>query len=324
MNSLPMRFLAALFATLPIAATPALAQDWPSKAVRIIVPSAPGGGTDTYARTMSTALADVLRQPFLVENRPGGNGNIGAEAVARASPDGYTILFSASPALIMNPALYPKLSYSAERDLTPVAAGVVAPLMFCVHPSIPVKTLAELAAYGRRYPGKLTYGSAGQTSGTAMGVRLLEEASGAQFTNIPYKGMGQAYQNLLSGEISFMFAELLTVLPHIRVGKVIPLAISQRAPHLPDLPTVGEAGFPNSAVHANFMVAVPTGTSVAIINRLNGEINRLMKTPDIAARLDKMALVPQFGSPEEFADRLKSERERWAGIIKRLNLKIDD
>lgn len=178
-------------------------------------------------------------------------------------------------------------------------------------------------ALGKKMPGKLNYGSAQQLSTTALGVRLLEEASGAQFTNIPYKGLGQAYQNLVSGEISFMYASVVAVLAQVRAGKVIALAVSQRTNQLPGVLTVSEAGYPESAVHASYMMAAPTGTPAAIVQRLNGEVNRLMKTPDIASKLDAMVLVPVFETPAELAARFTRERERWAVHIRRLGIKIE-
>jgi tripartite-type tricarboxylate transporter receptor subunit TctC len=315
--------LAAVAASLP--ATVALAQGtWPAKPVRIIVPSTPGGGTDAFARLITAALSESLKQQFVVENRPGGNGNIGAEAVARAPGDGYTVLITASPSLIMNPALYKNLAFSAERDFVPVAAGVISPLIFVVHPSVPARTLPELVALGRKTPGKLTYGSAQATSSTALGVRLLEEASGAQFNNIPYKGLGQAVQNLLSGEISFMYSDVVAILAQLKAGKVVALAASTRVPQLPDVPTVADGGYPEAGVHASFMVAAPAATPAAVVQRLNGEINRLMKTPEVASKLDAMVLIPIFETPAEFASRLAREREKWAGHIRRLGVKVDE
>ena len=322
----PMSFAAALACVAAtLAVFPARAQEnWPARPVKFIVPSAPGGGTDAYARLMAAALGEALKQQFIVENRPGGNGNIGAEAAAMAAPDGYTILVSASPALMMNQSLYANLSYNAERDFAPISPGVISPLMFCVHPSLKVRSLAELVALGKREPGKLTYGSAGQTSVTALGVRLLEEATGARFTNIPYKGLGQAYQNLLSGELGFMFSDVVTVLAQVRAGKIVPLAVSYRTGQLPSVPTVAEAGFPVAEVHASFMVAAPAGTPGAIVSRLNGEINRLMKAPDIATKLDAQVLIPVFQTPEEFSASLKKQRDTWASAIRRIGIKADE
>ncbi|MFM9971826.1 MAG: Bug family tripartite tricarboxylate transporter substrate binding protein [Burkholderiales bacterium] len=306
-------------------AAPVFSQStWPTRSVRIIVPSTPGGGTDHYARLMSAALSESFKQQFVVDNRPGGNGNIGAEAAARSTPDGHTIMIAASPSLIMNPILYKSMPFNAEKDFAPVAGGVISPLIFVVHPSVPARNVAELVAVGKKSPGKLTYGSAQQTSSTALGVRLLEDASGAQFTNIPYKGLGQAVQNLLSGEISFMYSDVVAILPHLRAGKVIALGASTRISHLPDVPTVADAGYPEAGVHASFMVVAPSGTPQAIIQRLNGEILRVTRTPDIATKLEAMVLIPYFESPAEFGARLIKEREKWAAHIKRLGVKLDE
>lgn len=315
-------FTAAIHAS--VGSLPAHAQGtWPVKSVRIVVPSTPGGGTDHYARLMSAVLSESLRQQFVVENRPGGNGNIGAEVVARAVPDGYTILIAASPSLIMNPILYKSMPFNAEKDFAPVAGGVISPLVFVVHPSVPARSIAELVAIGKKFPGKLTYGSAQQTSSTALGVRLLEDASGAKYTNIPYKGLGQSVQNLLSGEISFMYSDVVAILPHLRAGKLIALGSSTRIPQLPDLTTVADAGYPEAGVHASFMVVAPAATPQPIIQRLNSEIVRLTKTPEVAAKLEAMVLIPYFETPAEFGARLVKEREKWAAHIKRLGVTLD-
>ncbi|HEY6241528.1 MAG TPA: tripartite tricarboxylate transporter substrate-binding protein, partial [Burkholderiales bacterium] len=179
-------------------AVPAAAQEaWPVRPVKFIVPSSPGGGTDLYARQLAQALSDALKQQFIVDNRPGASGNIGAEAAAKSAPDGYTFLVSANPAIAVNPSLYKNLPYDAERDFTPVARGVVAPLVVCVHPSVPAKTLAELLALGQREPGKLSFGSAGTGSPTFLGIRMLEEVSGAKFLHVPFKGIGNMMPSLL-------------------------------------------------------------------------------------------------------------------------------
>lgn len=297
---------------------------WPARTVRIIVPSTPGGGTDAYARLMAAVLTDSFKQQFVVENRPGGNGNIGAEVAARSVPDGYTIMIAASPSLIMNPILYKSMPFNAEKDFAPVAGGVISPLIFVVHPSVPARSVTELVAFGKKFPGKLTYGSAQATSSTALGVRLLEDVSGAQFTNIPYKGLGQAVQNLLSGEISFMYSDVVAILAHLRGGKIIALGASTRIPQLPDVPTVADAGYPEAGVHASFMVVAPAGTPQPIIQRLNSEILRLTKTPEVAAKLESMVLIPYMETPAEFGARLVKEREKWAAHIKKIGVKLDD
>ena len=303
----------------------ALAQDaWPSKPVRIVVPSAPGGGTDIYSRSIASAMTEVFKQQFFVENRPGGNAMLGAEIAAKSPPDGYTILISASPALVINPAMFSNMRYNPERDFAPIAPGVISPLIYVVHPGVPARTLAELVALGKRNPEKFTYGSAGQGSTTNLGVRLLEDATGARYTHIPYKGLGQAYQNLLSGDLSFMFSDVPTVLAHIRSGKLIALAVSEHTTLLPGTPTVTEAGFPASAVHASFMVSAPMGTPTAIINRLNSEINRHMRIPAVTERLESQGLVPRYATAEEFGVMLKKEREMWVAAVKRMGIKGEE
>jgi tripartite-type tricarboxylate transporter receptor subunit TctC len=305
-----------------MAAASAQAQDaWPSRTVKMIVPSSAGGGTDTYARMLATHLTETFKQQFIVENRPGASGSIGADAVAKAAPDGYTLLVSANPALVINPALFGKLPYDADRDFTPVARGVISPLVYCVHASVPARTLAELIALGKRDPGKLTYGSAGAGSTTNLGVRMLEEATGAKYLHVPYKGLGQAHQDLLSGQISFMLTDFVLAMPHIRSGKIVALAATDRTSLLPDTPTLGDLGFPEmSNVHASFMVTVPAGTSGAIVQRLNGEINRIMKIPGVAQRLESHAFIPAFETPEQFAQSLQKERQIWAAFIRRAGI----
>jgi tripartite-type tricarboxylate transporter receptor subunit TctC len=297
---------------------------WPVKSVRIIVPSTPGGGTDAYARLMGAVLTESFKQQFVVENRPGGNGNIGAEVAARSVPDGYTIMIAASPSLIMNPILYKSMPFNAEKDFAPVAGGVISPLIFVVHPSVPARSVADLVTLGKKFPGKYTYGSAQATSSTALGVRLLEDVSGAQFTNIPYKGLGQAVQNLLSGEISFMYSDVVAILSQLRAGKIIPLGASTRIAQLPDVPTVADAGYPEAGVHASFMVVAPAATPQPIIQRLNSEILRLTKTPEVAAKLEQMVLIPYMETPAEFGARLVKEREKWAAHIKKIGVKLDE
>lgn len=314
--------LIALLLALP--AVPALAQDtWPTRSVRLVVPSSPGGGTDLYARLLAQGLAEGLKQQFIVDNRPGASGNIGAEIAARAAPDGYTFLVSANPALVINPSLYKNLPYNAERDFTAVARGVISPLVFVSHPSLPVKTLPALVALGKREPGKLPYGSAGAGSTTNLVVKLVEEAAGVRFVHVPYKGIGQATQGLLSGETAFMASDIGPVLPHIRSGRVLALAVTERTPQLPGTPTLAAAGYPKIEASASFMVVAPAGTPPAIVQRLSAEIIRVMKSPAIRERLEGQGFVPVFDTPDAFAASLKRERQMWADVIRRYNIVAD-
>lgn len=311
-------------ALLIVSVAPVAAQDsWPSRPVRIIVPSSPGGGTDLFARLLAQGLGESLKQQFIVDNRPGASGNIGAEAAAKAAPDGYTILVSSNPALAINPSLYRNLPYDAERDFAPVARGVTTPLVLVVHPSVPARTLAEFVAIGKREPDKLAYGSAGAGSTTYLGVRMFEEATGARFLHVPFKGMGQGVQSLLAGDIKFMLADIATVLPHIRSARLKVLAVTERAASLPETPTLAQGGYPDLEVFASFSVVAPRGTPAAIVRRLGAEVIKAMKSPGILEKLEGQEMIPVFDTPEAFAASLKKERETWAAFIRRNGITAD-
>jgi tripartite-type tricarboxylate transporter receptor subunit TctC len=295
---------------------------WPTRPVRLVVPSSPGGGTDVFARILGQALGEALKQQFVIENRPGASGNIGAEVVAKAAPDGYTFLVSANPALTVNPSLYRNLPYNAERDFAPITRGVIAPMVIAVNASVPVKSLGDLVALGKREPEKLSFGSAGTGSPTYLGVKMLEEQTGARFLHAPYKGVGQAYQDLLGGQIRFMFPDVASALPHIRSGKVVALAVTERTEQLPGVPTLAEAGFPLD-VFTSFSVVAPAGTPPAILRRMATEIARAMKLQPMAEKLDQLVLLPVFDSVEQFAVSLKKERDQWAEFIRRNNIMPD-
>jgi len=296
----------------------AMAQDaWPNHPVRVVVPSSPGGGTDTFARLITQGLSEDLKQQFVVDNRPGASGNIGTDAVAKAQPDGYTMLVSATAAVAINPGLYRNLPFNVERDLVPVARGVNSPMVFCSNPTLDVKTLAELVALGKREPGTVPFASAGTGSTTYLGVKMLEEASGAKFLHVPYKGVGPAYQDLLGGQVKFMFTDLASVLQYVRAGRVLALAINVRSPLLPNTPTVAEAGIPGVEISNSFSVLMPAGTPRPIVARLAGAMARVMKNPALAQKLEGQALVPVSDTPEQFAASLKKEREQWAAFIRR-------
>jgi len=307
---------------LALSAAAASAQDpsqgWPTKAVRIIVPSSPGGATDRYARLLAQGLSESLKHQFIVDNRPGASGNIGAEAAAKAAPDGYTILVASNAALAISPSLYRNLPYNVERDFAPVARGVMISLfVFVVHPLLQAKTLADLVAIGKREPGKVPYGSSGAAGPTYLGVRMFEEASGARFLHVPFKGLGQGMQSLMSGDIKFMLADVGAVLPHIRLGRLLALAVTERTASLPGTPTLAEAGYPNLKVFASFSVVVPSGTPQAIVQRLGAEVVKAMKSPPILEKLKAQDMIPVFDTPEAFAASLKKEREMWAAVIRR-------
>jgi tripartite-type tricarboxylate transporter receptor subunit TctC len=311
-----------LLVLLALIAAPAVAQEWPNRPVRIVVPSSPGGGTDVYARLLAQALGDSLKQQFIVENRPGASGNIGAAAVAKATPDGYTFLVSANPALSVNPNLYKNLPYNAERELAPVTRGVMAPMVLVVNPAVKAASVSDLIQLSRKGE-KLAYGSAGTGSPTFLGVRMLEEQARVKFTHVPYKGVGAGYADLLGGQIQFMFPDVASAIGHIRAGKLRAIAVNQATPLLPGVPTLAQAGFPLD-VFTSFSVVAPAGTPEPVITRLGSEIARAMRSGPVAEKLAAQALMPVFDTPAEFGASLKNERDGWAAFIYRNNIEASD
>lgn len=297
------------------------AQDtWPSKPVKVIVPSSPGGGTDAYARIIAQALSEATKQQFIIDNRPGASGGIGAQAVAKAAPDGYTILLSANAAIAINPALYKNLPFDADKDFAPVTRGVMAPMVIAAFPGAGYKTLADLVNAGKREPNTIAYGSAGSGSPPYLGVRMLEEATGAKFVHVPYKGVGPAYVDLIAGRIKFIFTDLATVQQHIAAGKVSALAVNQRTALLPGVPSIAEAGWPKVEMFTSFSVLAPAGTPADIVNKLNAQLGAAMRSPAVAEKLTTQALVPVFDTPEQFTASLKQERAQWNAFVQRNNI----
>ena len=290
--------------------------------MKLVVPSSAGGGTDFYARLLAQALGEALGQQFVVENLPGGSGNIGAAAAARAAPDGYTFLVAADPALTVNQSLFKNLPYDPERDFVPVARGVTVPLVICVQPSLGIRTLGELIERGKRAPRALTYGSSGSGAPNALAVRIIEEASGARFLHVPYRGMGMALPALLAGQIDFLLPDVAIVVPHLKSGRLVALALTHRTAQLPEVPAIADAGFPDFYMPSNFSVMAPAGTPRPLIERMNAEINKAMRGA-LAEKLESHAFIPQFLSPDEFAAALARDRQYWAAFIRRAGIVPD-
>ena len=306
---------------LALTATQARTQDaWPAKPVKLIVPSSPGGGTDAYARIIAQALTEATKQQFVVDNRPGASGGIGAQAVAKSPPDGYTLLVSANAAIAINPALYKSLPFDAERDFVPVTRGVMAPMVIAAYPGAGYKTLGDLIEAGKRAPETIAYGSAGGGSPPYLGVRMLEEATGAKFVHVPYKGVGPAYVDLLAGRIKFIFTDLATVQQHIAAGRAVALAMNERTSLAPGVPSIADAGWPKVEMWTSFSAMAPAGTPAAVVARINEQIGAAMKTPAVAERLRAQALVPVFDTPAQFAASIKAERELWVAFVRRNNI----
>lgn len=295
--------------------------DWPARPVTLVVPSSPGGGTDVYARILGQALGEQLKQGFVVDNKPGASGAIGASAVAKADGDGYTLLVASNSSLGINPVLLKNPGYDVQRDFAPVTRGVIAPMVVVAHPDAKVKTLGELLERGRREPGKLFYGSAGVGSPLYIGMRMIEAAAAAQFGHVPYKGAGAAYTDLLGGRLQFMLTDLASVRQHIDGGKLLALAVTDKTPLLPGVPTLAEAGLPGITAFTSFSVLLPAKAPPALVQRVAQEVARAMKTPATAAKLEQQALLPVFDTPEQFAASLKQEQENWGRFIRQHDIK---
>ena len=313
---------AALAITFACAAGSTWSQDkWPTKPVRLVVPSSPGGGTDVFARMLAQALTESTKQQFIVENRPGASGNIGAAAVASAAPDGYTFLVSANAALAINPALQPNASLNVERDLVAVSRGVMAVNALVVNPSIGVRNLAEFIALAKKQPEAIAFGSAGTGTSPYLGVRMIEETGGVKFIHATYKGVAPAYQDLIGGRIQFMYTDVASALPHIKAGKLNVLVVDRKTSLLPGTPTFGDAGWPKFESPTSFSVMAPAGVPQPILQRFAAEVANALK--ELAPRLEQQGLVPVLDTPAEFAASLKKERADWAAFIKRNGITAD-
>ncbi|MFO1413003.1 MAG: tripartite tricarboxylate transporter substrate binding protein [Burkholderiales bacterium] len=322
----PSRFAAALALSLAAAALSptAHAQDYPTKPIHMVVPFAAGGAVDAVARIVGQALSERLKQPVIVENKPGASSNIGMEAVAKAAPDGYTLLM-ASNGIATNNALFPTLAFDGRKDFVPVARVGYAPLVFVVPASSPDRTLAALIADAKANPGKLTYGSAGNgTSGHLTG-ELFKSAAGIDVLHVPYKGGAPAITDLLGERITFMPINPLEVLPNIKAGKLRALAVAsdQRVPYLPDVPTATEAGLPGFDATVWWGVVAPAKTPPAIVARLNEEIDKVLRDPAVAKRLEDAGVVIVPQTPEQFGRFIAAQTDLWTRVVKSAGIRPD-
>ena len=316
--------LAAIAALAPGAAAAA----WPDRPIKMIVPYPPGGATDVIGRIIATRLSTALGQQVVVENRGGAGGNVGADAVAKAKNDGYTILMGAITSHSTMATLEKgRIPYDLQKDLTAVQIVGYVPLVFVVHPSVPANTFAELVSYARANPNKINYASSGAGAPQRMAVELFRKQSGAQMTHVPYKGSGPAMTDLVGGQVQMIAETVPASLQFIKSGKLKALAVTtpQRIPMLPDVPTVSESGWKDFEVVSNFGVLVPAGTPPEIITRLNAEIAKIMQSADAKEQFltqGVFAHPPQ--TPDQAAQRLRQEIARWAKVIEETGIKPDE
>jgi tripartite-type tricarboxylate transporter receptor subunit TctC len=300
------------------------AQPYPNKPVRIIAPAPAGGNADAVARTIAERLSTAMGQPFVVDNKPGAAGNIGAEMAVSAPADGYTLV-EIITANTINATLYPNLTFDLSRDFVPVGLAATLPLILVVHPSVPVNSVQELIAYAKKNPGKLNYASAGSGTGGHVAGELFKTMAGLDVQHVPYKGATPAVTDLIGGRVDFFFDGMPSALPHVQSGRLRVLAITTktRSATIPNVPTVAEAGLPGFEVSLWLGFMAPAGTPADIVNRLKREINDAVASPAVRERFSKLGLEPLTATPQEFGALIRSETAKWAELIKKSGARVD-
>jgi tripartite-type tricarboxylate transporter receptor subunit TctC len=299
-------------------------QAYPGKPVRVIVALAAGSGADIATRIVAPKLAEALGQQFVVENRGGAGGNIGVELAARAAPDGYTLLMIAAGQTI-NPALYARLSYDLEKDFVPIGMLGSAPLVLVVHPSLPVKTLAEFIAFAKSHPGQVHYGSSGNGSTPHLAAELFRSQVGIRLVHVPYKGSPQAVTDLVGGQVGMMMAAPSTVMPNARAGRLRALAVASatRSAAAAEVPTMAEAGVPGFEAGTWFGMLAPAGTSPEIVNRVSRELVAALRHQDVRERFAAQGMDPRTATPAEFGTFMRNEIAKWGKAVKASGVRLD-
>jgi tripartite-type tricarboxylate transporter receptor subunit TctC len=309
--------LSALIGLCALAGAAQAQSNYPSRPVRIVVPSPPAGGTDIIARVLAQYFSTSLGQQFFVENRPGAGNMIGIESVARAAPDGYTLLFVPST-LALNSIMYKKVSYDPVRDFAPITLAAVAPNVLVVNPKVPAHSVAELIALAKQKPGQLTYGTPGIGTSPHMSMELFKSLAGIDLQHVPYRGTAPAMTDVISGQIAAMFSNALTAKPQIEAGAIRALGVStrKRSEAMPNLPSIAEAGVPNYEATQWYGLVAPAGTPAEIVARLHAEVTQALRTQDMQDKLAGDGAEPVGTTPAEFAAHIKSELEKWAGVAR--------
>ena len=302
-----------------------MAQTYPDKPVHLIVPFSAGSAVDTLARVPGQKLAELWGQALVVDNRTGANTIIGTEAAAKAAPDGYTLLLTNDAALATNPALYPKLPYAPLRDFAPITLGASIPVVLVAHASQPYATVQELVAYAKANPGKLHYASGGNGSAQHVPMEMFKQIAGIDLVHVPYKGLGPAFNDVISGQIPVMFAGLSNTPPHIKAGRIRALAIgsARRSSAMPDVPTMQEAGVPGFDYSAWAGILAPAGTPPAIVQKVNADWARVIAMPEVRDKLVALGFELTPTSPAEFGEMIRREMAKVAKVVKDANIRVD-
>jgi tripartite-type tricarboxylate transporter receptor subunit TctC len=315
----------ALAAVLAAGPAGAIAQDYPARPIKLIVPQSAGGGADILARTIGEKLSQSLGQSVVIDNRPGAAGIIGTEAVAKAAPDGYTLVMGAISTHAINKSLYPTLPYDPVKDFAPVTLVATAPLLVVVHPSVPVNSTRELIALAKAKPGQLNFSSAGSGNSTHLAGELFKTMAHVDLVHVPYKGATPAETDLMGGQVQVMFTSILSGLPHAKAGKMKALAVTsaRRSSIVPDLPTVAETGLPGYDVNPWYGLFAPAGTPPAIVDRLNREVVRILQLPDVKQRFATLGAEPVGNTPAQFAAFVDAEIAKWSKVVADSGAKAD-
>ena len=303
----------------------AQAQTWPTKPLRIVVPFAPGGSTDIFARLLGERMSTVLGQPVVIDNRAGAAGNIGADAVAKAAPDGHTLLMATTGVMAINQALYKNMSYDAAKELDPVVFVASITNVLIVSAESTLKNAADVLAMAKQSPGKLSFASSGAGSSTHMSAELFKTMAGVDLLHVPYKGSGPAMLDLIAGRVSLMFENMPGAVPHIKAGKVRALAQTgdKRSPALAEIPTVAEVGVAGYESLSWSGIALPAGAPKDVTARLNREINAILAQPEMRQKLAEQGAEAVGGSPEAFARHVQRERDKWAGVVRAAGIVVN-
>jgi tripartite-type tricarboxylate transporter receptor subunit TctC len=322
---LPALALAAFGLAVAAAAHPAAAQDYPERAITLIVPYAAGGGNDVMARIVAEKMSKALGQQIVIENRGGAGGSIATRMIAKAAPDGYTLGLGGTGTLAIGPTLYSNVGYDPRKDFAPIGLIATSALVVLVHPSVPARNLKELIALAKQQPGKMNFASAGVGSGMHLGTELFELLADVKLTHIPYKGTGPALTDLLGGHVSLYFSSLPPAIALVQEGKVRALAVTgpRRSPIFPDLPTVAESGLPGYEAVLHYGIVAPAGTPRPIIDKLNAALRQALAAPDVTARIAADGAEPLPSTPEQYAADIDREERKWAAIVKRSGAKVE-
>ena len=320
-----MRVATVLAVTLLVAAAETVAQAYPTRPVRLIVPFAPGGNVDITARAVAPGLSELLGQQVIVENRPGAGGIIATEFVVKAAPDGYTLLMGSSSVMTNGPALYPKLPYDIVRDLAPVGRVSVVPLAIITHPSVPVKTARELIALAKSQPGKLLMGNAGVGTTNHLVAELFLISTGTRFTLVPYKGSGPALVDLIAGHLDAHVDQISSALPYIKANRARPIAVttSKRSMQLPNVPTLAESGVTGFDASTVTGILAPSATPREIVQRLNGALAKVLASPVVKERFATLGAEVQPGTSEELGAWIREDLAKWVKVVKQAGIKVD-